>query len=343
MREKLTSRERFELLLIDEQPDRVVTFPLVTAHAVEVLGCTVADYCRDGEILAKAQIAAWELYGQDALGIFTGSGLIAHGFGSKFLIRDEDIPILIEPVLKNSEDVEDLIIPDPYANGMMKVYLDAIDYCYESVGDRVPIIAFIPAPFTTAAQVRGISQFLKDTLKNTGFADRLLEICTEASIRFTDACMEHGALPMIVDPLASCSVVSPRAFKQFALPGLRKLNDFMHRYDLDTMLHICGETSQIIEMIPDTATELFSFDKTCCGEVKDSIGNEVRLVGNISPQDMLFSSPDEIRLKVRNAIEIMLDSPKGCVISTGCELPIKTPKENVIAFIETAKEIGKIW
>ena len=44
MKDLLTPRERFGLLVIDEPQDRVPVFPLVTAHAARVAGIPVRDY-----------------------------------------------------------------------------------------------------------------------------------------------------------------------------------------------------------------------------------------------------------------------------------------------------------
>lgn len=340
MNNKLTPRERFGLLLIDEVPDRVVTYPLITSHAATIMGCTVAEYCTNGITLGNAQIEAWRLYNHDAISIFTDVGLIAEAFGSHYAIPEDDVPILTEPCLKDTAKMDVLTIPDPENSGRLPVYLDAIDCCYGAVGDLVPIIAFIPAPFTTAAQLRGISHFLKDTIRAPEIAHSLLDLSADAGEALIDACMNHGALPMLVDPLASCSVISPNIFTRFALPYISRLMDFMHRYDLDTMLHICGETELILKSIPDTNTDLFSFDKNECSVTKSEIGSSIRLIGNISPDDLLFSTPQKIGDNVKNTLDKMKDTPKGFVIATGCEVPIAAPVENVKAFITSAHEYG---
>ena len=35
------------------------------------------------------------------------------------------------------------------------------------------------------------------------------------------------------------------------------------------------------------------------------------------------------------------DNPRGFILSTGCDLPIDTPKENVLALMEAARTYGK--
>ncbi len=341
MNEKLTPRERFGLLLIDEIPDRVVIYPLVTSHAAKISGCSVADYCSDGQIMGKSQVEAWRYYRHDAVSIFSDVGLIAEAMGSKYQIRENDVPILVEPVIKDESGYDSLRIPDPYSDGRLKVYIDAINYCYDTVGDIVPVIVYIPAPFTTAAQLCGISGFLKDTIRNSDRAHHLLNICAEAGEKLIDACMSIGGHPMLVDPLASCSVISPRIFSEYALPYIKRLLHFMHSYDLDTMLHICGETELVLKEIGETETDLLSFDCTDCFKAKTELGEAIRLIGNISPKEMLVSSGEKIHELVKNTVICLKDSPKGCIIATGCEIPVNTPVKNVKELIETAKVFGK--
>jgi len=239
------------------------------------------------------------------------------------------------------ESADELIIPDPETFARLPVYLEAIEICYDTIGDVVPIIVYIPAPFTTASQLRGISNFLKDTIRSPEVAHQLLDFSTIAAEKLIDACMVRGALPMLADPLASCSVISPNIFQNFALPYLKRLINFMHRYDLDTMIHICGETELVLDSISATKTDLFSFDKNDEQVTKEKLGNSIRLIGNVTPSDLLHSTPDFIEKQVKSKILAMKNTPKGFVMATGCEVPINTPVENVKTFIKTAHEYGR--
>jgi uroporphyrinogen decarboxylase len=181
---------------------------------------------------------------------------------------------------------------------------------------------------------------LKDTIRSPEKAHELLEFSTIAAKKLIDACMVRGAFPILADPLASCSVISPNIFQNFALPYLKQLIDFMHRYDLDTMIHICGETELVLDSIPGTKTDLFSFDKNDEQVTKERLGNSIRLIGNVTPSELLHSTPEKIKEQVKNKILAMKDTPKGFIMATGCEVPIDTPIENVKTFIKTAHEFG---
>jgi uroporphyrinogen decarboxylase len=336
----MNARERWSLLLIDELPDRPPVWPLVTSHAATVYGCDLIQYCTDGNVLAEAQLAAQRLYGHDGLAVFTDVGIIAEALGSRYHLREFDVPILDQPVVSNPDMLASLVIPDPGSSGRLPVYLTAIEKLYTAMGDMLPIFAFIPSPFTTAAGLRGIDEFLMDTITAPEVARQLLEISLAAAIRFCDECILAGALPVLVDPLASGSVISRRTFKEFALPYNRRLIEYLHRYDLDITLHICGDTSSIVDLMIETGADLFSFDRLDVQTAVDAIGEKVRLVGNIPPNGLLSSSSMDMDVACGTALKQGIANPKGFVLSTGCEVPIRCDRGRLQKMIDIGKKAG---
>jgi uroporphyrinogen decarboxylase len=336
---EMNPRERWGLLLIDEFPDRPPVYPLVTAHAAKAYGCNLKDYCSEGKVLAEAQLFAQAKYGHEGLSVFSDVGIIAEAMGSKYLLREFEVPILIEPIIRDSAQIADLRLPDCVSAGRLPVYLEAIERLYQSAGDILPIFAFIPAPFTTAGGLRGVDDFLVDALTDTETAHRLLEIALQSAIRFCDECILAGALPILVDPLASGSVISRDCFQNFALPYLQRLLKHLHRYDLDITLHICGDTSPMLDLIADTGADLFSFDQVSVEKVAQAMGKSVRLVGNITPADLLAFSPKDMAKEAEAISQAGLLNPKGFVLSTGCEVPIMCEEKKLHRVIEVGKKM----
>ncbi len=334
---KMNPRELWGLLLIDELPDRPPVYPLITSHSASVYGCGIDKYCKDGKILADSQLKAQEIYDHDGLSVFTDVGIIAEAMGSVYQFSKSDVPILETPLIQSASKVKIINAPDPGSAGRMPVYLEAINYMFNAAGDYLPVFAFIPCPFTTAAGLRGVDDFLMDTITEPQMAHDLLEVSLEAAIRFCDECVLVGAIPVLVDPLASGSVISRRAFEEFASPYIRRLISHLHRYDLDITLHICGDTSRIFDLIPGTGADLFSIDKLDLKTAIDGIGNTVRLVGNYAPFKLMSSSKSSIPGECDYIIRQGLKNPKGFVFSTGCEVPINADKQRLKAFIKLGK------
>ncbi|UCD19402.1 MAG: uroporphyrinogen decarboxylase family protein [candidate division WOR-3 bacterium] len=342
MNDMLTSRERFGLLVIDEQPDRCNIMPLITSHAATVKGMKLRDYYTNGENMARAQIATVEKYEHDAISIFSEVGIIAEAMGSEFEYPENDLPILRTPVLEK-KDIEEIKLPSPRADGRLPVYLEAIEYAYAALGDRIPILAYIPAPFTTAMMLSDPNKFLIQTIREPSRVESIVDRSLAAAIELCYHVIDAGGLPIIVDPLASSSVVSPKTYRQYALPSERKLVDFLHRYDLDIILHICGDTSPILDLLPQTRADLISIDQVNMQQAIDKLSSRVRIIGNYDTSRLAFSTPEDIEAEVRYMVEGALHAKKGYIAATGCEVPIKAPEKNVVAFIDTVKEVGWYW
>jgi len=335
---EMNPRERWGLLLINEFPDRPPVFPLVTAHSAKVGGINMIQYSTSGKSLAEAQLKAQKRYGHDGLSVFTDVGIIAEAIGSKYHIREFDVPILDAPLIDDIVKIDDLTIPNPENDGRLPVYLEAIEILFEQKGDILPVFAYIPCPFTTSAGLRGTENFLVDTVLNPESAHKLLNISLRSAIEFCDGCVTSGALPILVDPLASGSVISRKTYEDFAKPYQKSLIDYLHRYDLDITLHICGDTSNLLDLISQTGADLFSFDLVPLEQVRNAMGEKVRLVGNLPPNQLLNSSPVNIREQTRSILDEGIHNPRGFVLSTGCEVPIQCNPDKLDIMIRQGKE-----
>jgi uroporphyrinogen decarboxylase len=339
MRDLLTPRERFGLLVIDEPQDRVPVFPVVTAHAARAAGISVRDYYTDGVAMARSQLVAQETYGIDFISFFSEVGLVAEALGSQFDYPEDDLPLLTKPKWADLTQADDRLV-DPLHDGRLRVYLDAVTYAYEARGDTVPILAYVPAPFTTAQQLVDQEAFLLGLLTEPERVKELLAYATRSITRFCRAIIGAGGLPILVDPLASGSVISAEHYREFALPSEAEVIRYLHRYDLDVVLHICGDTRATINMMTETGADLLSIDRIEVSDAVAGAGQTCRIVGNYDTSAMLLSEPAAIEGAVAEMVAAGRKCPKGFVAATGCEVPVDTPPENVHAFVRAAKRVG---
>jgi uroporphyrinogen decarboxylase len=340
MKDLLTPRERFGLLVIDEPQDRVPVFPLVTAHAARVAGIPLRDYYTDGIAMARSQLVAQETYGIDFISFFSEVGLVAEALGSQFEYPEDDLPLLSRPKWSGLAELDEALV-DPLRDGRLRVYLDAVTYAYEARGDTVPILAYVPAPFTTAQQLVDQEAFLLGLLTEPERVKKLLAYATHSIIRFCRAIFGAGGLPILVDPLASGSVISAEHYGEFALPSEAEVIHYLHRYDLDVVLHICGDTHATIGRMPETGADLLSIDRIEIAEAIAGGGEVCRVIGNYDTSAILLSDPQTIEREVTEMVGEGRKCPKGFVAATGCEVPVDAPFENVDAFVRSAKQAGQ--
>jgi uroporphyrinogen decarboxylase len=207
-----TSLERVLCYLRGENPQRLACFPLILNHAARVLGVPVGHYNRDGELMGKAHVAAFRRYGNDLVSIFSTTSTLAEAMGQKLDFLDDDAPQLADPLIKELDEIKRVRLPDFSRDGRLPVYLKATEIAVAEVGSEVCVSTVLAGPFTTAAALRGADVFVRDLYKNKEWVHQLLALCCEAGLGFIDEILKRKALPIVVEPIGSGSLVSPRMF-----------------------------------------------------------------------------------------------------------------------------------
>lgn len=341
--ETMTSKERTAAALSGKPYDRIPVNLLISDHAARVIGVSVGEYNNSARLLAKGQIAAWRRYGSDLVNTGPGLSGIPEAIGSKLAFPDST-PYIAEFVVKEEADLDRLKIPDPEKDGRLPLFLEAGAIVVREVGDQVSVSMTTSGPFTTAANIRGTEIFLRDLHKNPEFAHRLLRFATESIVRFAERAIQVGVRPGLADPTSSGTLISPRQFREFALPYLtetvRRITAFAGG---PPSLHICGNTSKIWEDMVATGAGVLSLDDMIdIGEAKARVGDKVALLGNVRPTAVMYlGTPDDVRENARECLAKAWDSPKGYILGLGCGLPIDTPPENLHALVRAARDYGR--
>jgi uroporphyrinogen decarboxylase len=302
----------------------------------------VGVYNRDGDVMGRAHVAAWRRYGNDIITVFSTTSTLAEAMGLKMKFFDEDAPQMDVLPLELGYDLSKVHMPDPETDGRLPVYLKAAEHCVKEVGDQVVVSVVLGGPFTTAAALRPLDLMSRDLYTRKDEVHALLELTTQANIRFIDAILKRGALPFVVEPIGSGSLVSPAHFTEFVAPYLKRIADHLHASGAPLAgLHICGKTKPNWQAMLDADFDLWSLDAVNLAEAKEAAGDRVVLVGNVVPANLLKNTPEEIDAEARGICEAMLDAPRGFILGSGCEVPINTPFENVDALIMAARKYGR--
>lgn len=342
-KETMTSRERSLAALSGKPYDRIPVYLLISDHAARTIGVSVADYQTSARLMADGQLAAWRRYGMDLIN--TGPGLtgMAEAIGSRLAFPD-NTAYVVGYAVQSEADMECLKIPDPNCAGRLPLFLEATALVLKQVGDQVPVSLTTAGPFTTAANLRGTEQFLRDLRRNPDFVHRLLRFATDSIIPFAREAIALGARIGLAEPVASGTLISPRLFREFALPYLKELIALLTGLAGSApSLHVCGNTSKIWQDMADSGASLLSLDdEVDLAEARAAVGERVALLGNIRPTaSMVLGTPDDVRANVRECLIKGIGSPKGYILGLGCALPINAPPENVHALMAAAREYGR--
>ncbi|WP_346352931.1 uroporphyrinogen decarboxylase family protein [Azotosporobacter soli] len=342
-RDEMTPKERMAAFARGEAIDRIPCMPLVTDQAYFFMGGDMSRYYHSAELMAEAQVHAFETYECDSVGSGPGLFGIAEAIGTKLTFPERSMPFVSEPVLKDYAQLESMELIDPAKSGRLPLMLKALRIMQERVKDRAGVGCSVGGPITTAAAVRGTDNFLKDIRRQPENVHKLLQFATDNVIRFIDALWELGIKPSIAEPTASGSLISERHFREFAKPYLTQYAEhIIKRFGSGPFVHICGDTSKLWQDMVDAKASVLSLDNQIdLAEAKRQVGDKACLAGNVKPYTLWKGTPDDVMREAKECLRETYGSPKGFMLSSGCGLSLGTPTENVIALMDAARTYGK--
>lgn len=308
--------------------------PFVSAVSCRLSHTTIRDNALNGETQFKTISAAVEEFDLDTVPlVYSDSSFLAEACGCEVKMTENDIPSVATHPIKTLDDIARLRIPEPTRDGRIPEFLKAARLLSERYSNRSRS-AMATGPFTFAGQLAGVEYISRMTIKNPEFVKKLLDFCLEATVVLSEAFINTGATSIFLgDPTAG--LLSKKAYVEFAGHYTKK---FVDRTKIPVSLHICGNTSHIIEEMCATGVRAISVDSPVdLLSIVPRVPPHVVIIGNLSPVGVLRNgTPEDVRRATRELMDKMKDVP-NYVVATGCDCPFDTPLENIKAMIETVK------
>ena len=308
------------------------------------LGVTdYAEFFRDGEAMAEAQIKAWERYGHDVVMVENGTAALAEACGVQVEYLKDSAPVAKTPAISSLDEVDNLKVPDPYKDPLLSELLKTTRIVVEEIGDRVFVMGRADqGPFSLACEIRGMSAFLLDLAlgKKLDKIHQLLDFCRSVSERYVIAQIEQGAhATSIGDSPSGPDVISPKYYREFAYPYVKDLVNNIKKKDIILAYHICGNSTPIIEDMVSTGTAILEIDQKADQQAsKAAAAGKATLLGPIDPSEVMANGTPELVMEKCNEALENLSPGGGFILGPGCALPTNTPDENIDAMIEAAKK-----
>lgn len=334
----MNSYERMKSRLKSEAIDRPPNFNIFMTFAAHYIKQPLSKYYLDYRVLVHANMAMVENFNVDIVQAISDPFRETYDFGAKIEFPEDDLPANKEPFLDNPDKLKRLQKPNPSTGKRMSDRLNALRLMREKVGNEIPVMGWVEGALAEAADLRGITNVLMDIYERPQWLTELLEIITEVEIEFAKAQVEAGAhLIGLGDAIAS--QVSPAMYQEYALPYEKRIFQTVHEMGAITRLHICGDTSAIVPLMVQSGADIIDLDwmvnmKTAA----DQFGDQVAFCGNFDPVSiMLRGKPDNVYQATQKC---MSDGGLNSFSAAGCEIPDKTPHENLKAQHQALIEMG---
>ncbi len=329
-----------------KEVDRLPAMPMIDSVGPRLIGEKNRFKRLSAENQVLVQKKAYELLGLDGLSIEYGLHGIGQAAGTILGDPENTAPPIVEHVLKDLKDVDNL---DPECvlrknDPWIELCCRACEMLVEQMGDVVGTSASLTGPMTAASSIYPISKLLVATRKQPELVHKLLRFSTDALIAVSEEFAKCGVDIFICDPVASGDIMSEKAYRELVLPYTKELAPAIHKHGVAMGYHICGNTNKITEAMLESGCDMLSVDvKVPLLRAKELGGDKVPIIGNVDPiNTMMLGTPDEVREEVMRDIADCADTPNGYIVSTGCDIPVDTPKENVMAFMDAVREYGPV-
>jgi uroporphyrinogen decarboxylase len=339
----MNSYERVIAALERRQPDRVPYMESVIDERLMqalVPGC---DYFQFNEWLGMDSVgqnrSSWSRdnveYIDREKGLFRDKWGVIRAFGP------ESTPAPVEGPIKRPEDLKTYRPPDPEAPDV----LGSIPEIVARFKGRKVITALGRDAFFNPAFLRGMANFLTDMIENPTLVHELIEVTLSHDIRAMQRVIQAGVDVIIFgDDYAdkNATLMSPRHFKEFILPGLKRCVEAAHAAGAYVIKHTDGNIMPIIDMIIDTGIDGLNPIEPAAGMdiglLKQRYGHRVALIGNIDCGYLLSQAPaEEVRRVTRETIRAAAPGGGYCLSSSN-SIHSSVKPENFMAMIETWRE-----
>jgi [methyl-Co(III) methanol-specific corrinoid protein]:coenzyme M methyltransferase len=336
----MNSRERVLKLFRKEPIDRMPVFSgqgMVVLPAIQALNLKFPEIHLTGENMAASAVKTAEQYGFDAAVIPYDMCTIPEAAGLQASIYQDSQEILYPTLPYKWKTIDEVAIPEGILNrGRMPVVTKAIKTIKERAGERLAIGSWTLGPFTMAGQLVELDVLMKSTMKDRQRVEGLLDRLTELLIGIGKFYQDSGVDYMSLREMGTgTDLLSPRIFRSIIQPRLQKI---LTAWGSPKILHICGATDMIIEMMGECGADAISVDqKNHLAESRKKLGNGVLLLGNFDPYNTLcVADVGQVEGVIKGCIDAGADA-----VWPGCDIWPAVKEENLRAFVDTILRYGK--
>lgn len=335
----ITPRERVKKFLNREPVDRMPVFSgmgLVTVQAIEKLGIRFAQVHGSAEYLARSAMISSDIFGFESVLVPYDMCTMAEAMGRGVTVYENAEGVLYPTVPDKWKTLEEVAIDEDWVHkARMPIVEDAFKIILKEADGKYAVGAWVLGPFTLGGQVIELDLLLKGAAREKEKVEAFMEKMTTTVIETAKRYQALGVDYINVREMGSgTDLLSPRMWKQLIQPYLKKI---FAELKSPKILHICGGTDLIVELMNECGADALSFDqKNNLAETRKKIGNDMLLLGNFDPYGTLCQmEAAEVPAVMKACIDAGVDA-----VWPGCDIWPEVKAENVEAWVKTVKEYG---
>jgi uroporphyrinogen-III decarboxylase len=309
-------------------------------------GISTIDYYASDELWLKANLKAIntfpEIWFLPSFWSEYGMCTEPSAFGSRMIFSEDSLPHAAK-VADTLETAISLPVPNVKTDGLLPFMISRLRNNQRAITEADHQVRFAVArgPMNIASFLMGTTEFMMALAMDPTGSHKLLQKITDFICNWVSwqrECFPSIDGVLILDDIIG--FVGEYEFDKFVTPYFRKIYDssgarvrFLHN-DADGLITAANLKNMGVNMFN------FSFSHSLA-EIRELSGQEVVLVGNIPPRDVLAAGSEaDVRIAVKKAFS-ETENHNRIVWSAGGGLPPGVSAENIRAFASEVEELSK--
>ncbi len=335
------------------QADQVPIFAQMHEFVMRRLGVGARQFYTTPQLIVAGTLAVQEELDIDVPGFdYDVYNIEAEALGQRIIFHEDHMPDVDrgQPLIQSESDLKALRTPDFSRQGRFPLVIE-MGQRFQDLTGLAPPLQFT-APFSLAANLRGIEQLLMDIVLDPDFARQIFERLTDEVLapwiryqleRFPQASGVSGA-----DATASLPIVNPAILREWAAPYILRLRELCgpqvyvanwvgehHLEDptpmLELKLQVCphfleGQDPDVAALGPERYCQF-------------AAAHNVPLILGLGAAFLATATPQEVRQRARHYVEVGVRHRRFALYL--CNLGATTPLENVRAAVQAARAHGR--
>ena len=254
---------------------------------------------------------------------------------------------LVRPRVHRAADV-DAQVPITSADDLDHTgRLDLIRAAKARLGDRLCLLAPVPAPLWATHGYLGFHAMMTSLVEAPDLVDALTRRITDAQIERVKAYGRTGVdCVWIEDCMTSSDLISPQHFRAWHAPRVAEITAAVRAAGMHSVYYFCGDPWDRIEDIVGAGADAVSFEESKKGfdididAVEQAVGGRCAILGNL---DAIGVLQDGTTQQLRDEVQRQLDVGRRTgrfVASLGSPVTPATPTPRVREFTELVRELS---
>lgn len=336
----LTSAERVMRVLRREEPDRIPHFEWIIDRKVREAicpGCTMEEFTvrmgLDAILTApdfrKEQIGPKRF--RNEWGVILETTTEEHGFPVSGPIHTLDDLRKYEP-------------PDPHAPGRY----DSLQRLVNRYHGKLAVGVHLNDVFSIPRYLAGFEGLMMALVEEPDLVRGLVDLSVQVNVEMAKEVARHGAdFVFTGDDYASAErpFMSPRAFREFFEPGLRRVIAGFHEAGLPVIKHTDGQILPLVDMIVDSGIDCLDPIDPIAGmdiaAFKQKYSARIALKGNVDcAHTLTFGTERQVVDETREVIRKAADGG-GLILSSSNSIHSSVKPGNYLAMWNAIRMYGQ--